>query len=349
MPARQAKPLLYALLLSFLIHFVILFGTTIELPEWLPAPRLTVELQASPPKPAAPMAAPKPAPRPRTRKPAPPPTAPVLATPAPTAEPGPVAAAPEPPPPPEPPTPEPQPAPPPPLPNIAAQRAFPALIEVVYAVHRGDQGMRLGRTTHKWHIARNQYLLTSTTEATGLISLFYSGRYIMTSKGELTADGLQPVSFWIQRGQSNDRTESAEFNWEEKTLDYGKGAERHNASINPGAQDQLSVFYQLALTAPHTSGLRFSMTTGRKFNQYTYQVVGEETLDTALGGLKTQRLSRVTGKVDSSESSDIWLALDYHYLPVRFRLGTRGGEVLDHWIAELRIDGKRVEAKAEEP
>lgn len=215
-------------------------------------------------------------------------------------------------------------------------------------MHRGDQGIRLGRTTHKWRIAKNQYLLTSTTEATGLISLFYSGRYIMTSKGELTAEGLQPVSFWIQRGQSNDRTESAEFNWEAKTLDYGKGAERHNASINPGTQDQLSVFYQLALTAPHSSGLRFALTTGRKLNQYTYQVAGEEILDTALGKLKTQRLSRVSTKVDSSESSDIWLALDYHYLPVRFRLGTRDGEVLDHWIAELRVDGKLVAAKGEE-
>jgi hypothetical protein len=341
-----AKPLLYALLLSFLIHFVILFGTTIELPDWAPTPQLTVELQAPPPKPAAPISKPTPKPRPQPREPAPPPTAPVLATPEPAPEPDPVLTAPEPTPAPIPP--EPLPTPPPPPPNIAAQRAFPSQVEVVYTVHRGDQGMRLGRTTHKWHIAKNQYLLTSTTEATGFISLFYSGRYIMTSKGELTTEGLQPASFWIQRGQSNDRTESAEFNWEANTLDYGKGTERHNASINPGTQDQLSVFYQLALTAPHTSGLRFALTTGRKLNQYTYQVAGEETLDTALGKLKTQRLSRVTGKVDSNEGSDIWLAIDYHYLPVRFRLGTRDGEVLDHWIAELRVEGKRVETKVEE-
>lgn len=347
MLARQAKPLLYALLLSFLIHFAILLGPTLELPDWTPTPQLTVELQAPPPRPAAPIAEPTPAPRPKPRKPAPPPSAPVVATAEPTAEPGPVATPPEPTPQAIPP--EPQPTPPPPQPNIAVQRAFPAQVEVVYGVHRGDQGMRLGRTTHKWRIAKNQYLLTSTTEATGFISLFYRGRYIMTSQGVLTADGLQPVSFWIQRGQSNDRTESAEFNWEEKILDYGKGTERHNVSINPGTQDQLSVFYQLALTAPHSSGLRFALTTGRKLNQYTYQVVGEETLDTALGKLKTQRLSRVTGKVDSNESSDIWLALDYHYLPVRFRLGTRDGEVLDHWIVELRVEGKGVEVKVEEP
>lgn len=337
-----AKPLIYALLLSFLIHFAILLSPTLELPDWAPAPQLTVELQAPPPKPAAPIVAPQPKPRPQPRKATPPPTAPVVATPEPTPEP--VATAPQPTPPV--PAPEPQPTPPP-QPNIAAQRAFPAQIEVVYAVHRGDQGMRLGRTTHKWHIAKNQYLLTSTTEASGLISLFYSGRYIMTSKGDITPDGLQPISFWIQRGQSNDRTESAEFDWEAKTLDYGKGAERNNVSINPGAQDQLSVFYQLALTAPHRERLQIALTTGRKFNQHSYQVVGEEILETVFGKLKVEHLTRVTAK-EKGDSADIWLALDYHYLPVRFRLGTRDGEVLDHWIAELRVEGKRVETKVEE-
>ena len=218
---------------------------------------------------------------------------------------------------------------------------------MVYSVHRGDRGIKLGSTTHTWRIGGKQYLLTSTTEASGLFSLFYSGRYVLTSRGEITADGLQPISFWIQRGQSADRTESAEFNWEAKTLDYGKGNDRHNTAINKGTQDQLSVFYQLALTAPHESGLRFALTTGRKFNQYTYQVAGEEILDTALGNLKTQRLTRVLDKTDSSESTDIWLAINYHYLPVRFRLGTRDGEVLDHWVTEMRIDGQRVEIKPE--
>ena len=340
---RQTKPLLYALLLSLLVHFTLLFSTVIELPEWQPEPSLTVELQA--PKPPPPAVLPKPAPRPkpvaRPSKPEDPP-APGAAIPEPGPEPTPepVAAVPQVPQPP--PAPEPVPAPPP---ALATQRAFPERIEISYTVHRGDQGIRLGTTTHKWRIGGQQYLLTSTTEASGLFSLFFSGRYIMTSKGTLTPEGLQPVSFWIQRGQGNDRTESAEFDWASKTLDYGKGVERHHVSIALGAQDQLSAFYQLALTAPHASGLRFALTTGRKFNQYTYQFIGEELLDTALGKLKTRRLARVTTKTDSSESSDIWLAVDYHYLPVRFRLGTRDGEVLDHWIAELRVDDKQIEPK----
>ena len=347
MRARSAQPLLFALLLSFLIHLAVLLGPALELPDWTPAPPLTVELSA--PKPVPPVAVPRPPPRPKPRKPAAPVT-PVAAIPDVSPEPGPepVADAPiahTPTPPPELP-PEPEPAPP--LPSIASQRDFPTRIEVVYSVHRGDHGIRLGATTHKWRIAKNQYLLTSTTEASGLFSLFYSGRYIMTSSGDITPDGLQPRSFWIQRGQSNDRTEYAEFDWQANTLDYGKGTNRHSTAIALGTQDQLSVFYQLALTAPHRERLQIALTTGRKFNQYTYQVVGEEILDTALGKLKTQHLARVTATPEQSDSADIWLALEHRYLPVRFRLGTRDGEVLDHWIAELRVEGTRVEEKPEE-
>ena len=362
MRRRQAKPLLYALLLSFLIHLVVLLGPTLDLPDWAPtltvpvAPpvALTVALQVPTTKPA-PAAASRPPPRQPRRvepsAPTPPPVGEFAATPEPTIE-----APPEPTPGPAPIAPtlvtpaaaEPPPAPSIALPSITTRREFPELIEVRYSVHHGDQGIRLGTTIHKWHIVKNKYLLSSTTEASGLFSLFYSGRYIMTSSGEITADGLQPNSFWIQRGQSSTRTESAEFNWETKTLDYGKGNERHSATIASGTQDQLSVFYQLALTAPHRERVQIALTTGRKFNQYTYQVVGEEILDTALGQLKTQHLARVTANPEQSDRADIWLALEHRYLPVRFRLGTRDGEVLDHWIAELRVAGTPIEPTPQE-
>ncbi|OFZ69340.1 MAG: hypothetical protein A2Z01_07610 [Betaproteobacteria bacterium RBG_16_58_11] len=213
--------------------------------------------------------------------------------------------------------------------------AFPSQFELVYTVYRGDQGMSVGKTTHKWRVANNQYLLTSSTEATGLFSLFFGGRYILTSRGELSANGLKPISFWIQRGQSGERTEFAEFDWEAKSLQYGKQGDIRNAMLDAGTQDQLSVFYQLALTAPHSGRFKLALTTGRKFNQYEYQVIGEETIETPLGQLKTQHLARVAQEAGSK--SDVWLALDHHYLPVRIKFAPKGGEILDHVIAEWRV------------
>ena len=51
---------------------------------------------------------------------------------------------------------------------------------------------------------------------------------------------------------------------------------------------------------------------GKKLRDYTYEVRGEETLDTALGPLRTLHLVRVAS---GDERFEIWLAIDRHYLP----------------------------------
>jgi hypothetical protein len=327
---RQGKPLLYALALSLLLHLSLLLGPRIELPHWTPEPPLTVAIQ-TPPPPIAAAPTPRP-PRRRSATPAPIP-APAAALITPSAEPLPL---PPPAPPPVVQTPEPVAPPAVPTPPVDPRPDFPAHIELVYSVYRGEQGLLLGKTTHTWHVVNNQYLLTSTTEATGLFALFFRGRYIMTSRGELTPNGLKPLSFWIQRGQSAERTEYANFDWAAKTLQYGKSDDLHQAPLADGTQDQLSAMYQLALTAPHTGRVTVALTTGRKLNQYEYRVVGEETIDTPLGKFKTEHIASVKNEQEG-DTGDIWLAIDQHYLPVRFKLTTRNGEILDHLISELHM------------
>ncbi len=334
---RRGKPFFYALLASFLLHLIILFGPHITLPEPAPEPPLTVKIQTLPPLAAVKPQPPKHAAKPKAKPLRP---APIIPNPAPLPEPAPT------PPPqaiaqaPAPSVPAPAPASPPASPSMPLpdpRPDFPARIQIVYSVYRGTQGLLLGKTTHTWHIVDNQYLLTSTTEATGLFSLFYSGRYIMTSRGELTPAGLKPISFWIQRGQSSEHTEYADFDWAAKTLQYGKPDDIHNASLADGTQDQLSALYQLAFTAPHSGRVTVPVTTGRKLNQYTYQVVGEETLQTPLGALRTEHLVSVQSTPEAGNTGDIWLAIDQHYLPVRFKLTTPDGEVLDQVISSLHI------------
>ena len=324
---RVRRPFVWAIALSLLLHIGLLLGPHIERPSQSEPPPLSVKIQPPPPPISQPLAARRPiktAPKATSAPPvvtaeqsaAPPVATPT--TPAPLAQ-----------------SPEPAEKLGPPASPIDTHPAFPKQFELVYTVYRGEQGMVVGKTTHKWRTANNQYLLTSSSEATGLFSLFFSGRYRLTSRGELNEFGLKPISFWIQRGQNGERTESAEFDWEAKSLQYGKQGDLRNAALDAGTQDQLSVLYHLALTAPHSGRFRLALTTGRKFNQYEYQLIGEETLDTPLGSLKTQHLARVVQ--DTGSKSDIWLAVDHHYLPVRLKFSAQGGEILDHVIAEIRV------------
>ncbi len=340
--SRQRKPLLYALLVSLFLHLIFLFDPHIALPHMDDAKTpLTVDIRTLPPLAAVTPHIARPS-KPKTMPPGPvasiPKPAPSVSAPAPISltEPAPspppvIAQAPVPSPPPPLPTPVTA-----PLPPTDLRPDFPARLDLVYSVYRGTQGLLLGKTTHTWNIVENHYLLTSTTEASGLFSLFYSGRYVMTSRGELTPAGLKPISFWIQRGQSSKRTEIADFDWTAKTLRYGKYDDLHNAPLIEGTQDQLSALYQLAFTAPHSGRVNVAIATGRKLNQYTYQVVGEETLQTPLGALRTEHLTSVQAPQESNGSGDIWLAIDQHYLPVRFKLTTSDG-VLDQVISSLRL------------
>jgi hypothetical protein len=310
----SGRRLLWALGISAALHLVALVGTRIELPQPEPDKPLTVKLEALPqplpPKPAA--VKPRRSPSPKIHTPIPEPRAPAPAEPSPAVAetaPAPAAVAGEP---------ATEPAPPPkPL------TPLPQRIRIVYVLYKGDQQLNVGRMTHTWQMAGNQYTLTSVAEATGLFSLFVRGTLIQFSRGELAAEGLKPAEFWIQRGQSGNRTESASFDYTSRQLRYGRVNEQRSQPLVAGTQDVLSVLYQLALTAPHAGTLDLAVTNGRKFDHYVFHVEGEDMLETPLGSMKTQHLA----KADADGSRlDVWLGADIQYLPVRLRITDKNGD-----------------------
>ncbi len=193
--------------------------------------------------------------------------------------------------------------------------------QVRYGLARGEQ-------TLLWVNEGEGYTVTSVAAATGIAGIFYSGRFVQTSRGRITPRGLVPEEFWDQRG---DKRSSARFDPANATLTLtpAKGAPRHFA-YRGEVQDALSLFFQLALTAPPTDGqLAYSVFNGKKLRDYAYDVRGEATLETALGALRTLHLVR---RADGDGRFEIWLAIDRHYLPVRvLRNDDKGGEM------ELRV------------
>ena len=324
---RGARPWWVALAVSLLLHLGLFGGLHWELPRFgQPAEPPVIEAQLVPaPKPVAvPPARPAPSPpkpKPATPKPA---ARPAAAPPAPSAEPPAEAPAPAVPagdsaPSAAPASAEPatttppaatEPAPPP---LNALPRRLDLRFELSYGPASGEQ-------TLVWVNEGEHYTLTSVAGATGLTGLFYRGRFVQTSRGRITPRGLQPQEFWDQRG---DKQSSARFDTAhgEITLTPAQGEPRH-FNYQGDVQDALSLIFQLALTAPPPGGqLTSTVFNGKKLRDYTYEVRGEETLDTALGPLRTLHLARVAS---GDERFEIWLAIDRHYLPVRV-LRVEGG------------------------
>jgi len=186
-------------------------------------------------------------------------------------------------------------------------------------------GMASGKQTMVWvNEGRQRYTLISVAEATGLAGIFYHGKFVQTSRGRITSRGLQPEEFWDQRG---DKRSTAQFDASQGhlTLNPAKGAPRH-FEYQGDVQDVLSLFFQLALTAPPPAGtLTYSVFNGKKLRDYSYAVQGEVLLETTVGPQRTLHLARVA---DSDGRFEVWLAIDRHYLPVRvLRSDDKGNEV----------------------
>src|SRR5574340_1549997 len=120
-----------------------------------------------------------------------------------------------------------------------------------------------------------------------------------------------------------------------KSLTLGGSQDKRSVALPEQAQDLLSFAYHLALTAPHSGTVRLFITNGRKLDSYDYEVIGEESLETPLGPLVTQHLARRRGT--SGEGAEIWLAVDYHYLPVKARLIDKKGDIAEQVASEIRV------------
>jgi hypothetical protein len=92
-----------------------------------------------------------------------------------------------------------------------------------------------------------------------------------------------------------------------------------------GTQDAVSQFVQLTwlfltgrepLFAGHVVALPLALP--RRQYDWRYQVVGEETLQTALGPLATWHLLPLQKAVGGDLAAEVWLAPSLQYLPVRF-------------------------------
>ena len=161
------------------------------------------------------------------------------------------------------------------------------------------------------------------------ISIFLLGSRIQTSKGLIGAQGLEPVRF----GDKVRSEVAAHF-------ERGKGKVTYSANtpdevLQPGAQDQLSIFFQLAgLLAANTeqypagSSLRFQAVGPRSSETWVFKVDAPDFVTLPGGKVRAIRLSKdPVSEYDSR--AELWLAPDMEYLPVRIRLTQANGDMVD--------------------
>jgi len=206
-------------------------------------------------------------------------------------------------------------------PATSAESRLPARGIIRFRVDRGDAGFEIGRAYQEWEFAEGRYRLRSVVETTGLVRLFRTVFIEMESLGRYTAAGLQPDVFAIRRDTRKPR-ERALFDWESMRVKVGN---RGDQVLDPGAQDLLSLYYQLGfLDLSITAPTLLPVATGKKYSTYRLEVVGDEEIEVPLGVLRTQHL-----RAPGDSVTEFWLAYDYRKLPVKIRhLDSDGGSLV---------------------
>lgn len=322
---------------SLVIHLVGLFGTDVELFGDDPEPQpLQAEIRLLPPAP--PVAETPPVVKPAPSKPAKPRKVPAHAR----AKPAPVIASPVPEVTPEtvsenvpetaaeitPDSPStaadaaPAPIPPP------AKAILPSNGVIRFAIIKESLGLQVGRAEHRWEFREDgSYRLTGITETSGLAALLKPVRLQVESSGRLVAGGLQPETLrTLKNGKATN--ENADFSWSTAEVTLAR-----DGSVRPiarGTQDILSLNYQLAYLGQLADGTSIGVVTGKKYERYALDSMGEEEIETPAGHFRTLHLRAMTDSV-----TEIWIALDRGRLPVKIRFTDKKGESFEQVATEI--------------
>lgn len=211
----------------------------------------------------------------------------------------------------------------------------PKLIQANYEVSKN--GQPFAKVKEQFTISGNSYKLESITKGIGVYALF--GERKLISNGEVTAEGLKPEHFELHQGDNAKKSLYSDFDWPQKTLHMKVKNTVKDVALTPGTQDFASYAYQfMFMPAALKDTITVTLTTGKKLNQYPYKVSTEpEQIESAGTQYKTLHLAPVQDKSET-ETKELWLGVEQHYLPVRIMMVDENGEKLVQTLTDLHVE-----------
>jgi hypothetical protein len=200
-------------------------------------------------------------------------------------------------------------------PAAAAWGEPPRQVEIVYETSRN--GITLAEVTYALEHDGRTYRVVETTKGRGILAL--RGTTRRTSRGMVTPEGLKPVEFTDERTGRN--TARASFDWSKKTVTMQYKGEPRTEPLPPNGHDRLAFVVDFAF-APQRKEVVFDLFDGRGQSHHVYTNGGADRVKVPLGEFDGVRFFRGSAGDDRSE---IWLAKELGYLPVRVLVTEKDG------------------------
>ena len=215
--------------------------------------------------------------------------------------------------------------------------ALPPRIDLAYNVYYGTRGFLIGEAVYRFEHADNQYRIATVGKARGLAALILRGQGKVQSRGLITATGLQPLEFDVERG-GPDRRESAVFDWEAGIVTMH---DNKTAALDLPTYDPMTIMWQFYFTPPTGDVVSFSMATPRRMTRYTVTREETEKIEWAQGTVDAERWHRRSD--DGKTDAYVWLAPTLHYVPVKMRVVNTDRGTVEVLLSSIRVDEAKVE------
>lgn len=206
----------------------------------------------------------------------------------------------------------------------------PKRVTITYQLIR--DGFPVATVTEALEHDGKRYAIVSEAVTSGIAALFNKGSIQRGSKGAVTPNGLRPETY---RDERSGRTPAvARLDWTARSIALDEQGEKQQVALPDPTHDRLSFLYSFAFRTPQGKDYFFAMTDGRHLTRYHYLVAGKDYLATPMGNLETLKLAKEQD--EDGQRSEIWLAADHHWLPVRIRITEKDGTVIDQAVTAIR-------------
>ena len=213
-----------------------------------------------------------------------------------------------------------------------SQAEPPSRVDAHYDIYK--DGLKVAVMHETFSRSQGRYRIESVTTATGIFALFKPEVIRVTSKGRITAQGLQPQTFDYRRKLDTQRNAHADFDWQAKSITLTDHNGKRRQPLPAGTQDRLSAMYQfLFLRLVRGSALDFDMTNGSKVDDYHYHIAHGGQIKVPYGSFDTLYLA--SPKRANGGRTEIWLAGKFDDLPCKMIITDGDGSRLTQSLTQL--------------
>lgn len=223
--------------------------------------------------------------------------------------------------------------------GFPGEASLPREARIAFSLILGN--IQVGEALQTWSRDERGYHLRIVMETTGAARMFKPLTVTQTSAGGFFSGGLRPRMFTFE--QTGRDTSNTTFDWKQMKLTLDRGSKRREFALEPGAQDVLSLAYQLGASGEAQTG-EVAVASGKNFYRNTLEWVGETTVRVRQTEVRAVHV-RTTGR---DQTTEIWLAPDMQNLPVRITFTDRNGTATQLLAERIEVDGRTLLGKQEQ-